>query len=548
MPLNGLNSAFPFRIPFIIYSQTKSTIMKKMYFFIRTILAVGVLIYLSGCKDNFEEVHQMSLKTDSTASVTMEEAFPGKTGLLKQGKLYGVPIYYSEIENQAVLEGDILLTKEQLNYSESSDSTSRNGRTDGTGRRLSAFRWPGNTVYYKIDPALPNQTRVYAAIKEWETYTPLRFVLRTTQANYVTFKPGSGCSSQVGMVGGQQYINLASNCSTGNTIHEIAHAIGMWHEQSRADRDKYIIIHWENIIPGYENNFKTYTQNNQDGFDYSSLDLGSIMMYDPYAFSKNGKPTITLLNGSTYTVQRNGLARRDVGCSVSMYSNLYAVKGDRLYAASASTGQRSDLGGSWTGTEALVSYNNSLYGVQAGHLWKTDRLNGNYVSMGPDYGGTQAMTVWSGYLYVIQLGSIWRVNPFNGVYAKIGTGNWNGSTAMTAYNGQLFVVKGDYLFRVDPSTGSYQSLGPTFSGTTDMAVLNGSIYLVQSNRLWRINPVNGSYVQVGTEDWSGTTAMTSLNGYLYVVQGDVLYRVAYNGTWKSLSSGWNGTNYLTSIY
>jgi hypothetical protein len=521
--------------------------MKKMYFFIRTVLAFGAIIYLAGCKDTFDEVHVADLKADSSASIPMEEAFPGQTGILKQGKLYGFPVYYSEIQNQAVFEGDIILTKEQLSMLYSADSTVKNGRTEGTGRSLNAVRWSRDVVYYNINPALPNKERVYAAIKEWETYTPLRFLLRTNQPNYVTFQPGNGCSSMVGMVGGQQFITLASGCSKGNTIHEIAHAIGMWHEQSRADRDKYIKIHWENIAPGYEHNFKTYAQQNMDGFDYKNLDLGSIMMYDPYAFSKNGKPTITLLNGNTYPVQREKLAYWDIGCSVSMYSNLYAVKGDRLYAVSSSTGQRSDLGGSWTGTEALVTYNNLLYGVQAGHLWKTDRLNGNYVSMGPDYGGTLAMAVLNSYLYVIQLGSLWKVNPLTGAYSKVGTTNWNGSTAMTAYNGQLFVVRGDYLYRVNPLNGSSQSMGPTYQGTTDMAVLNGSIYLVESNRLWRVNPVTGSYVQVGTEDWSGTTAMTSLNGYLYVVQGDVLYRVAYNGTWKALSSGWTGANYIASI-
>ena len=53
------------------------------------------------------------------------------------------------------------------------------------------------------------------------------------------------------MVGGRQIISLNANgCMyTGTAIHEIMHALGFYHEQTRTDRDYYIKIHWDNIDP-----------------------------------------------------------------------------------------------------------------------------------------------------------------------------------------------------------------------------------------------------------------------------------------------------------
>lgn len=60
----------------------------------------------------------------------------------------------------------------------------------------------------------------------------------------------------VGMIGrGAQDLNLqdssSGTCMTFDTVvHELLHAVGLYHEQSRYDRDGYITVQYANIEPG----------------------------------------------------------------------------------------------------------------------------------------------------------------------------------------------------------------------------------------------------------------------------------------------------------
>lgn len=239
---------------------------------------------------------------------SIELAYPETTGKQVTIQLYGESVQAEKIGDEYIVGGDMIFTENDLKTI-GAKSVGRTGR-----------RWPNNTVYYDIQSSLPNQARVTNAIAHWEANTNLRFVRRTNQSAYVYFQVGSGCSSAVGRSGGRQTINLAAGCSTGSTIHEIGHAVGLWHEQSRADRDQYITINFNNIQANRSYNFQTYAQQGQDGNEYtSSLDFNSIMLYGSYAFSKNNQPTIVKKNGSTYNAQRNGLSSGDIAGLRTMY-------------------------------------------------------------------------------------------------------------------------------------------------------------------------------------------------------------------------------------
>lgn len=231
-----------------------------------------------------------------------------------------VVTYVAMPDGTAVIDGDIVITVDENGRARIAKEMDRLWNERGllgksTGLSGTSFRWQNNTVPYLIQIGEAHRRlQIEAAMDHIESRTAVRFIPRTNQTDYVAFinflNPGV-CRSSVGRQGGRQEIYLHSTCSTGTVIHEIGHALGLWHEQQRTDRDNYVIVNWDNIqrVPfDARSNFET-----RSGFRNGPFDFGSIMNYGSFFFAIDPSvPTLTRLDGSTWVPNRNVLSSGDV--------------------------------------------------------------------------------------------------------------------------------------------------------------------------------------------------------------------------------------------
>jgi len=219
-----------------------------------------------------------------------------------------------------------------------------------------SWGWPGGIIYYAIPPGLASAGIISSAIAHINASTNICLVQRTTQADYLVFQDSDyACWSYVGKIGGAQAINVHSACGFGAAVHEICHAAGMWHEQSRNDRDTYVTINTANIQSGYGSNFDKY---GSWGTEAGAYDYGSIMHYGAYAFSSNGLPTISVKSppaaAGTAIGQRGGLSGGDVAALNTIYPTVACDKGGGS-TGGGSTGGGSTGGGGGGGGVVVVT-------------------------------------------------------------------------------------------------------------------------------------------------------------------------------------------------
>jgi len=155
-------------------------------------------------------------------------------------------------------------------------------------------RWPNGVMpvgvsFSGVDPNDRDRDTINDAIARWNAHsdvTGVRVVARGNHRDYVRIRvtDGDGCfSDSIGRDGGRQIIELGLRCvTTGTVMHELGHAIGLYHEQTRFDRSEHVEVHQSRIDLMHRHNFWTLG----DRADRGGYDFHSLMHYDSYAFAQ----------------------------------------------------------------------------------------------------------------------------------------------------------------------------------------------------------------------------------------------------------------------
>ncbi|NXY46420.1 MEP1A protein, partial [Ceuthmochares aereus] len=161
--------------------------------------------------------------------------------------------------------------------------------------RNEIYRWKFPVPYILADNLDLNAKGVILqAFEMFRLKSCIDFKPYEGESTYIFFTKASGCWSMVGDLKAGQNLSIGAGCDYRAIVeHEILHALGFYHEQSRMDRDDYVTIWWDEILEGGEHNFVKY----DDGYitDLNTpYDYESVMHYQPFSFNKNSSvPTIT---------------------------------------------------------------------------------------------------------------------------------------------------------------------------------------------------------------------------------------------------------------
>ncbi|XP_074133517.1 meprin A subunit beta-like isoform X2 [Sminthopsis crassicaudata] len=168
------------------------------------------------------------------------------------------------------------------------------GRTDRNAIRDNNRRWP-HVIPYVLQDNLEMNAKgvILRAFERYRLKTCIDFKPWEGEKEYISLYKGEGCFSAIGNNHvGKQLLSIGSKCDRiGSIQHEFLHALGFVHEQSRSDRDDYITVMKDRILPGKDANFFCFNDMQIDTLNVP-YDYISLTHYSKQAFQKSTEPTI----------------------------------------------------------------------------------------------------------------------------------------------------------------------------------------------------------------------------------------------------------------
>uniref|UniRef100_A0A3P8S192 Metalloendopeptidase n=1 Tax=Amphiprion percula TaxID=161767 RepID=A0A3P8S192_AMPPE len=126
-----------------------------------------------------------------------------------------------------------------------------------TSRGCMWGKWTDGKVYipYYISNQFSSREKaiITRGLESFSSFSCIRFrPSRSSDHDWLSIESKDGCYSYVGRRGGKQVVSLARRgCLYHGTVqHELLHALGFNHEQTRSDRDNHIKVMLQNIPSG----------------------------------------------------------------------------------------------------------------------------------------------------------------------------------------------------------------------------------------------------------------------------------------------------------
>ena len=208
--------------------------------------------------------------------------------------------------------------------------------------------WPNGVIPYEIDPGFPfpaNMTpdvgddikeKIDIAIKAWNYHSVIKLRPRSGEYSFLSFRftpDVSLCYAGVGYYNllvdffseDANTVNLKKSCNAVTIAHEIGHAVSLFHEHQRTDRDRFVDIHPSFYGEAYKAN--------RDPVEKSPYDYTSVMHYE--GGFQTIPPGITIARGGVSSALYSGVsnAPRDSGLSpgdIDGVARLYSGSGPEL--------------------------------------------------------------------------------------------------------------------------------------------------------------------------------------------------------------------------